>query len=103
MASILLQETAHQPPNSVKRLGSMPCHCSLHIWHDGLPSYCSCGDLAPVRAPWLNPWLPLLLRGAGPTEAVVKRAKQEVKRILEESTEKAMRREGPSTGRYQIV
>ena len=40
---------------------------------------------------------------AGPTEAVVRRAKQEVKRILEETTEKAMRREGPSVGRYQIV
>lgn len=40
---------------------------------------------------------------AGPSEAVVKRAKQELKRILEEQTEKAMRREGPSVGRYSIV
>lgn len=43
------------------------------------------------------------VRAAGPTAEVVKRAKQEIKRILEESTEKAMRREGPSVGRYSIV
>lgn len=40
---------------------------------------------------------------AGPTAEVVKRAKQEIKRILEESTEKAMRREGPSVGRYSVM
>ena len=41
---------------------------------------------------------------AGPTAEIVKRAKQEVKRILEESTEKAMRREAPSgPGRYSVV
>jgi ATP-dependent RNA helicase DDX46/PRP5 len=41
---------------------------------------------------------------AGPTPDVVRRAKQEIKRILEESTEKAMRREAPSAGgRYSVV
>ena len=39
----------------------------------------------------------------GPTADVVRRAKQEIKRILEESTEKAMRREAPAAGRYSIM
>lgn len=34
---------------------------------------------------------------------MVKRAKQEIKRILEESTEKAMRREAPAAGRYSVM
>ncbi|KAL4430956.1 hypothetical protein ABPG75_006212 [Micractinium tetrahymenae] len=45
----------------------------------------------------------LYLHIEGPTAEVVKRAKQEIKRILEESTEKAMRREGPSVGRYSVM
>ena len=40
---------------------------------------------------------------AGPTADIVRRAKAEVKRMLEEFTEKSMRREAPSTGRYSIV
>lgn len=40
---------------------------------------------------------------AGPSPEVVKRAKQEIKRILEESTEKAMRREAPAAGRYSVM
>ncbi|KAL4419032.1 hypothetical protein ABPG77_010019 [Micractinium sp. CCAP 211/92] len=54
-------------------------------------------------APGPNDERKLYLHIEGPTAEVVKRAKQEIKRILEESTEKAMRREGPSVGRYSIV
>jgi len=43
------------------------------------------------------------LPAAGPSPEVVKRAKQEIKRILEESTEKAMRRETPAAGRYSVM
>ena len=43
----------------------------------------------------------------GPTESTVKLAKAEVKRILEETTERAMRREqgagGAQPGRYSIM
>ena len=43
----------------------------------------------------------------GPTESSVKAAKAEIKRILEDSTERAMRREagagGVAPGRYSIV
>jgi hypothetical protein len=43
----------------------------------------------------------------GPTESSVKAAKAEIKRILEDSTERAMRREagagGVAAGRYSIV
>ncbi|KAL6755104.1 P-loop containing nucleoside triphosphate hydrolase protein, partial [Haematococcus lacustris] len=40
----------------------------------------------------------------GPTELSVKRAKQELKRVLEECTEKAMRRDAPAgPGRYSVV
>lgn len=43
----------------------------------------------------------------GPTELTVKRAKEEIKRILEETTERAMRREqgagGAAQGRYSIM
>lgn len=46
------------------------------------------------------PPLPL---SAGPTADIVKRAKQEIKRLLEESTEKALRREAPAAGRYSLV
>ena len=39
----------------------------------------------------------------GPTESSVKRAKQELKRVLEETTEKVMRRDAPAAGRYSVV
>lgn len=38
----------------------------------------------------------------GPNEQTVKECKREIKRILEETTERAMRREAPAGGRYQI-
>lgn len=52
--------------------------------------------VAPVPAPTRRP-------AAAPTAEVVKRAKHEIKRILEETTEKAMRREAPSAGRYSVM
>ncbi|KAI3433563.1 hypothetical protein D9Q98_003374 [Chlorella vulgaris] len=45
----------------------------------------------------------LYLHIEAPTAEVVKRAKHEIKRILEETTEKAMRREAPSAGRYSVM
>jgi ATP-dependent RNA helicase DDX46/PRP5 len=45
----------------------------------------------------------LYLHIEGPTPDVVRRAKQEIKRILEETTEKAMRRETPAAGRYSVM
>ena len=45
----------------------------------------------------------LFLLIEGPTELSVKKAKDEIKRILEETTEKVFRRDGPSTGRYSIM
>lgn len=41
----------------------------------------------------------------GPTEQTVRSAKVEIKRILEETTEKAMRREGGAgtQGRYSVM
>lgn len=42
----------------------------------------------------------------GPTELVVKRAKQEIKRILEETTEKVLRRDpggGGGGGKYSVM
>ena len=39
----------------------------------------------------------------GPTESSVKRAKQELKRVLEETTEKVMRRDAPAAGKYSVV
>jgi ATP-dependent RNA helicase DDX46/PRP5 len=39
----------------------------------------------------------------GPTPQVVKLAKAEIKRILEESTERAFQREAPTTGRYNVL
>ncbi len=39
----------------------------------------------------------------GPTEASVKKAKQELKKVLEETTEKVMRRDAPAAGRYTIT
>ncbi len=39
-----------------------------------------------------------------PTEQQVKRAKQEIKRILEETTEKVMRRDAPAAGgKYSVM
>jgi len=46
----------------------------------------------------------LFLLIEGPTELSVKRAKQEIKRILEEATEKVMRRDAPAgPGRYNVM
>ena len=45
----------------------------------------------------------LFLLIEGPNEGAVKRAKAEVKRILEETTEKVMRRDAPAAGRYNVV
>ena len=50
----------------------------------------------------------LFLLIEGPTEGSVKKAKVEIKRILEETTEKALRRDGagmsgPAQGRYSIM
>ncbi|KFM26402.1 DEAD-box ATP-dependent RNA helicase 42 [Auxenochlorella protothecoides] len=39
----------------------------------------------------------------GPTEQIVRRAKGEIKRIIEEETERAMRREAPAAGRYSVM
>ena len=38
----------------------------------------------------------------GPTEQSVKECKREIKRILEETTERALRRDGPAGGRYNV-
>ncbi len=46
----------------------------------------------------------LFLLIEGPTEAKVREAKAEIKRILEEYTEKAMKRDAaPQTGKYTIM
>ena len=45
----------------------------------------------------------LYLHITGPTPDIVRRAKGDVKRILEESTEKAMRKEAPAAGRYNVM
>lgn len=45
----------------------------------------------------------LYLHIEGHTPDVVRRAKQEIKKIIEEYTEKAMRREGPLTGKYSVM
>jgi ATP-dependent RNA helicase DDX46/PRP5 len=39
----------------------------------------------------------------GPTETAVNRAKQELKKVLEETTEKVMRRDAPAAGKYSVV
>ncbi len=39
----------------------------------------------------------------GPTEGHVKKAKAEIKKIIEETTEKVMRRDAPAAGRYSIM
>ena len=46
---------------------------------------------------------PLKLTSAGPTEQIVRAAKNEIKRIVEEETERAMRRDAPSQGRYSVM
>lgn len=38
----------------------------------------------------------------GPTEQVVRRGKHEIKKILEEYTEKALRTDGVAMGRYKL-
>lgn len=39
----------------------------------------------------------------GPTAQHVKHAKTELKRLIEERTEKVMRRDAPAGGRYQVM
>lgn len=46
---------------------------------------------------------PLYLLIQAPTEAQVRRAKQELRRVIEEYTEKAMRNDTGAGGRYSIV
>lgn len=43
----------------------------------------------------------LLIEGA--TGDIVRKAKAEIKRILEETTEKALRRDAPAIGSYKVV
>ena len=38
----------------------------------------------------------------GPTEEVVRNGKREVKRVLEEATERSLRRDAAAGGRYQV-
>lgn len=45
----------------------------------------------------------LFLLIEGFTESSVKKAKMELKKILAETTEKVMRRDGPSTGKYSVL
>lgn len=45
----------------------------------------------------------LYLHIFGPSAEIVRRAKEELKRLVEESTEKAMRRDAPAAGRYTIL
>lgn len=45
----------------------------------------------------------LFLLIEGPTEQHVKKAKAEIKKILEETTEKIMRRDAPAAGRYSVM
>ena len=45
----------------------------------------------------------LYLHIEGPTPDIERKAKAEIKRLLEESTEKAMRREAPAAGRYSLM
>ncbi|KAG2501578.1 hypothetical protein HYH03_000083 [Edaphochlamys debaryana] len=45
----------------------------------------------------------LFLLIEGPTEGHVKKAKAEIKKILEETTEKVMRRDAPAAGRYSVM
>lgn len=59
--------------------------------------YCKPGTAPPEGERKLH------LHIAGPTPDIVRKAKAEIKRILEESTEKAMRREAPAAGRYSIL
>jgi hypothetical protein len=63
----------------------------------------ACGVKEYALSLGVSPLAPL----QGPTESSVKAAKAEIKRILEDSTERAMRREagagGVAPGRYSIV
>eukprot|EP00887_Chlorella_sp_A99_P005469 scaffold1.g5469.t1 len=57
----------------------------------------------PGTAPGPNEERKLYLEIQGPTVDVVKKAKAEVKRIIEEATESAMRKDTPAMGRYSVV
>jgi ATP-dependent RNA helicase DDX46/PRP5 len=68
------------------------------------------GAAVTTRGYFVNPGKPapegerkLYLLIEGPTESCVRKAKAELKRILEETTEKVMRRDQPSGGRYSVM
>lgn len=69
----------------------------------GLPP----APLLPLAACTRLPYTPHPLTQSdaaqGPTADVVKKAKAEIKRLIEEATEKAMRRDAPAAGRYSVV
>lgn len=68
------------------------------------PSHLTCTPTCPLlhagNPPDGERKLYLLIEG--PTEQAVRRAKQELKKTIEEITEKAMRRDVGAAGRYQI-
>lgn len=77
------------------------CRPRAHPWADNPPTL-----LCPPTSPRLRRLTALDTRArlpAGPTEQIVRRAKNEIKRIVEEETERAMRREAPALGRYSVV
>ncbi|KAG2501579.1 hypothetical protein HYH03_000084 [Edaphochlamys debaryana] len=68
------------------------------------------GAALTVRGTFVPPGRPvpegerkLFLLIEGPTEGHVKKAKAEIKKILEETTEKVMRRDAPAAGRYSVM
>ena len=67
--------------------------------HSRCPGHCL--HHCPITALTTIPIVALTT--AGPTIDVVKRAKAAIKRLIEEFTEKAMRRETPAAGRYSVV
>lgn len=67
------------------------------------------GAAVVVKGRYFKPGAPvpegerrLYLQIEGPTPDIVRKAKAEIKRLVEESTEKALRREAPA-GRYSIL
>ncbi|GIL79866.1 hypothetical protein Vretifemale_9037 [Volvox reticuliferus] len=68
------------------------------------------GAALTVRGTYVPPGRPtpegerkLYLLIEGPTEGHVKKAKAEIKKIIEETTEKVMRRDAPAAGRYSVM
>lgn len=64
------------------------------------PQLC-CVFLAGTQLPDGERKLYLLIQGQ--SEQAVKSAKAEIKRVLQETTEKVMRRDGPAGGRYNVM